>query len=311
MKVTALAGGIGASKFLLGLQTAMSPEDLAIVVNTGDDIELAGLRICPDIDTVTYTLAGVANPVSGWGIANDTFECADWLARYGEQRWFNLGDRDLATHIYRTNQLRLGKPLSQVTQHVRLSLGVRSAILPMSESYTPTRVLTDVGELHLQEYFVRHRCELQIRGLRFEAIDSSVPAPGVDQSIRDADVVVLCPSNPMISIGPILAVPGLRQLLRETNATLVVITPIIGGRALKGPTAEMLRDLGHSPTATGVASLYRDFADIFVLDKRDSAIENEIQALGLQVLIADTVMNTLEDKQRLAREVLRAVAPNQ
>src|SRR2546428_5050185 len=210
MKVAALAGGIGASKFLLGLTSAMPPEDITIIANTGDDIELFGLRICPDIDTVTYTLAGVINEETGWGLKGDTFECLRWLARYGEAAWFNLGDRDLATHIFRTNQLRGGRSLSEVTGVIRRSLGVRPTILPMTDGYTPTRVVTDEGEMHFQEYFVRRRCEPRVREISYDNIELAEPSPGVLSAILEADAVIVCPSNPFISIGPILAVSGIR-----------------------------------------------------------------------------------------------------
>ena len=303
MKVTALAGGIGASKFLLGLTSAMPPEDITIIANTGDDIELFGLRICPDIDTVTYTLAGVINEETGWGLTGETFECLRWLARYGEASWFNLGDRDLATHMFRTNQMRSGRSLSEVTDGVRRSLGVRSTILPMTEAYTPTRVVTDEGEMHFQEYFVRRRCEPRVFGLRFDNIDFAEPAPGVVNAILEADAVIICPSNPFISIGPILAVPGVRDSLREAHA-VVAITPIIAGKALKGPAAVMLRDLGHKVSAGAVAELYDDLLDAFILDETDTDETPDIQSLGMRVFSTNTVMNTLEDKQRLAKWVL-------
>ncbi|MEK6299142.1 MAG: 2-phospho-L-lactate transferase [Acidobacteriota bacterium] len=306
MKVAALAGGIGASKFLLGLAGVMDPEDITVIANTGDDIELFGLRICPDIDTVTYTLGGVVNQETGWGLVDDTFELLSWLARYGDAAWFNLGDRDLATHVYRTNQLRQGQSLTEVTDQIRRSLRVRSRILPMSDAYTPTRVITDEGEMHFQEYFVRRRCEPRVRQIRFEGIEASQPASGVLDAILDADAVIVCPSNPMISIGPILAVPGVRDALRRTNATCVAITPIIGGRALKGPAAEMLRELGHEVSARGVAAMYQDFLDIFILDETDSELALDIRALGMQVFSTDTVMNTLDDKEGLAQCVLDA-----
>ncbi len=304
MKVTGLAGGVGASKFLVGLAAVMPPEDITIIANTGDDIELFGLRICPDIDTVTYTLGGVNNEETGWGLKGDTFECLRWLARYGEAAWFNLGDRDLATHIFRTNQLRGGRSLSEVTDSIRRSLGVRSTILPMTDAYTPTRVVTDEGEMHFQEYFVRRRCEPRVREIRFDNIESAVPAPGVVSAILEADAVIICPSNPFISIGPILAVPGVRAALRETRATVLAITPIIGGRALKGPAADMLRDLGHEVSASSVAAMYDDLLDVFILDETDVERTADIQALGIRVFSTDTVMNTLDDKQYLARWVL-------
>lgn len=307
MKVTALAGGIGASKFLLGLASVMPPEDITIIANTGDDIELFGFRICPDIDTVTYTLAGVINEDTGWGLKGDTFECLRWLSRYGEASWFNLGDHDLATHIFRTNQLRAGRSLSEVTDNIRRSLGVGSTILPMTDAYTPTRVVTDEDEMHFQEYFVRRRCEPRVREIRFDNIKSALPATGVLNAILESDAVVICPSNPFISIGPILAVPGVREALRETPATVVAITPIIGGKALKGPAADMLRDLGHEVSARGVAGMYTDFIDLFVLDEVDADIEAEIRTLGSQVVVTNTLMNTLEDKQQLAQRMLKAI----
>lgn len=306
MKVTALAGGIGASKFLVGLANVMPAEDVTVIGNTGDDIELFGLRICPDLDTVTYTLAGTVNQETGWGLAGDTFESLMWLARYGEASWFNLGDRDLATHLYRTNQLRLGSSLTEVTDKIRRSLGVRSRILPMTDAYTPTRVVTDEGEMHVQEYLVRRRCEPCVKEIRFDGIESSQPAAGVVDAILEADAVIVCPSNPVISIAPILAVPGVRDALRRTQATVVAITPIIGGRALKGPAADMLRDLGHDVSAREVAALYQDFLDIFILDETDSEIAPDIRVLGMQVFSTDTVMNTLDDKEDLAQSVLAA-----
>jgi LPPG:FO 2-phospho-L-lactate transferase len=307
MKITALAGGIGASKFLLGLAKVLPPENITIIANTGDDIELFGLRISPDIDTLTYTLAGVINEANGWGIAGDTFEALGWLARYSEAPWFNLGDRDLATHIYRTHQLRQGRTLSEVTDQIRRSLGVASIILPMTDSYTPTRVVTGEGEMHFQEYFVRRRSEPRVREIRFDNIESAKPALGVLNAILEADAVIICPSNPFISIGPILAVPGVRDAVNETRANKIAITPIIAGRALKGPAADMLRDLGHEVSARGVARVYSDFIDLFVLDEADAAIKPEIESLGLRVMVTGTIMNTLEDKQRLALRVIEAV----
>lgn len=304
MKITALAGGIGASKFLVGLAKLLPPENVTVISNTGDDIELFGLRISPDIDTLTYTLAGVINEATGWGIAGDTFETLRWIARYSQTQWFNLGDRDLATHIYRTDQLRAGRTLTEVTDQIRRSLGVGSTILPMTDAYTPTRVVTDEGEMHFQEYFVRRRCEPRVREIRFDNIESATPANGATSAILEADRVIVCPSNPFISIGPILAVPGLRDALKQTRAKVIAITPIIEGRALKGPAADMLRDLGYEVSARAVAELYSDFVDLFVLDEADAAIKPAVEALGLRVVASNTIMRTLEDKQRLAETVL-------
>lgn len=304
LKVTAIAGGIGAAKFLSGLMDVLPPERITIIANTGDDIEICGLRICPDLDTVTYTLAGLINEETGWGVRGDTFQCLGWLARYGQVSWFNLGDRDLATHIYRTDQLRQSRSLSEVTDDIRRSLGVTSRILPMTDGYTPTWVLTDEGEMHLQEYFVRRHCEPRVKSIRFEGIESARPAPGVAEAILDADAVIICPSNPFISIGPILAVPGVRSAIRETRAEVAAITPIVAGKALKGPAADMLRDLGHEASAAGVAQIYGDLIDLFVLDDRDRLVAPSIERLGVTVRSTDTIMNTIEDKRRLARVVL-------
>lgn len=306
MKITALAGGIGASKFLLGVAGVLPPRDITVIANTGDDIELFGLRICPDIDTVTYTLGGVINPVTGWGLSGDTFECLQGLKRYYGDAWFNLGDRDLATHIFRTSQLRQGISLSEVTDSIRRVLGVESAILPMTNSYTPTWITTDEGEMHLQEYFVRRRCEPRVISIRFDNIEFAKPAPQVISAIVEADLVIVCPSNPFISIGPILSVPGLRDALRETNATIIAITPIVGGKALKGPAADMLRDLGHEVSASAVARIYNDFLDIFVLDAVDAELKAEIEANGSRVITTNTIMDTTKQKLTLARAVIEA-----
>jgi len=282
------------------------PKDVTIIANTGDDIELFGLRICPDIDTVTYTLGGVINPETGWGLGGDTFECLSGLKSYYDCAWFNLGDRDLATHIFRTDQLRQGISLSEVTDQIRRALSVESDILPMSNAYTPTRITTDEGEMHLQEYFVRRRCEPRVMSLRSDNIEHAMPAPRVVSAIVDADLVILCPSNPFISIGPILSVPGLRDALRETNATVIAITPIVGGKALKGPAANMLRDLGHDVSASAVAKIYNDFLDVFVLDAMDAGLRGEIESNGARVITTDTIMNTAEQKKTLAQTVIEA-----
>lgn len=309
MKITALAGGVGASKLLDGVSRILPPEDLTVIVNTGDDIEMFGLYISPDVDIVTYTLAGLVNPATGWGLTSDTFHCLDLLLRYNESpRWFNLGDRDLATHIYRTQQLRAGKPLSAVAEQVCKTLGVATQILPMTDTHTPTTILTDEGPLHFQEYLVRRGAEPKITGIRFENIAQAQPAPGVAEAILEADAVLLCPSNPLISIGPILAVPGMRQLLQETAAKIIAVSPIVGGASLKGPSDRMLAQLGMEVSATQVAKLYADFLDVFILDQQDSREQSAIEQLDLQVVLANTVMRDLESKMALAQTVLTALA---
>ncbi|MBX3279054.1 MAG: 2-phospho-L-lactate transferase [Acidobacteria bacterium] len=309
MKITALAGGVGASKLLDGLQRATAPEDISIIVNTGDDIEMFGLYISPDLDIVTYTLAGAVNPAAGWGLRDDTFNCLESLLRYdGGERWFNLGDRDLGTHIFRTMMLRRGASLTEIADRIRLAHNVRCAILPMTDSPTPTTILTDEGELHFQEYLVKRRAAPRVIGIRFENIDRAAPAPGVIDAITGADAVIICPSNPLISIGPILAVPGVRQALQVTAATVIGVSPVVGGASLKGPTDRMLSDLGMEVSAAQVARLYEDVLDVYIIDKQDEAARDRIISRGIDVRVANTVMSGPDEKLALAREVLAACA---
>jgi LPPG:FO 2-phospho-L-lactate transferase len=302
--IAVLAGGVGAAKLLLGLSHVMPPEQITIIGNTGDDIELFRLRICPDLDTIVYTLSGRVNPETGWGIGNDTFECLQALGGYGGETWFKLGDRDLATHLWRTYLLGQGLSLTEVTDKICNAAGLRSQLLPMTNSYTPTRILTDMGELHLQEYLVREQCQPRIRGVNYSNVEQAQMPAGMEESILAADAVILAPSNPFISIGPILAVPGMKKALSRTSAPVLAVTPIVGGRALKGPAARMLQELGHPASALGVAQIYRGLAKVFVLDRQDMALKDEIEALGMKVSTTDTVMSNLDDKARLARHLL-------
>jgi LPPG:FO 2-phospho-L-lactate transferase len=305
MHITALAGGVGAAKLLEGLGRAIPPEDISIIVNTGDDIQLFGLYIAPDLDIVTYTLAGFVNPATGWGIKDDSFHCLEHLLRYtGSERWFNLGDRDLATHIFRTQMLRAGRKLSEIADEIRTALGVKSRIIPMTDTHTPTTIITDEGDLHFQEYLVKRRAQPRVKGIRFENIEAARPAPGVAEAILKAEAVIICPSNPLISIGPILAVPGILDLLKETKATRVAISPIVGGASLKGPTDRMLIDLGMESSAQQVASLYANFLEIFIIDHRDEEAKEEIERLGLKVIVTDTVMTDADKKLALAKEIV-------
>jgi LPPG:FO 2-phospho-L-lactate transferase len=307
--ITALAGGVGASKFLDGLSRVMPPEEISIVVNTGDDIEMFGLYIAPDLDIVTYTLAGVVNRDTGWGMADESFHCLDQLLRYTRtERWFNLGDRDLATHIFRTGMMREGRSLSEAADRVRTALGVKSRILPMTDTHTPTTIITAEGEMHFQEYLVKRRAQPTVAGIRFENIESAKPASGVAEAILQAEAIVICPSNPLISIGPILAVPGMRDLLKQTEATVAAISPVVGGASLKGPTDRMLADLGMEVSAAQVARLYSDIADVFILDVQDEPAREEIEGLGLKVCVTNTVMSGLEEKVGLAAVTLEAAA---
>ena len=304
MKIVALAGGVGAAKFLSGLVRILPPEDLTAVVNTGDDFYWMGLYVCPDLDTVTYTLAGLANPQTGWGVRGDTFRALDRLKALGCDSWFRVGDIDLATHLYRTKQLQGGATLTAVTHQIVKQNGILCRILPMTDSYVPTLVHTDEGTLPFQEYFVRRGCEPSVISFTFHGIEKALPAPGVLEALESATGIIICPSNPFISIGPILAVPGLREALRKAPANVVAITPIIAGRAVKGPTAAMLEQLGLKVSAAGVASLYRDLLDIFVLDQRDEKLQSEIGAMGVAVRCADTLMHSDAARIGLARSVL-------
>jgi len=304
MKITALAGGVGASKLLLGLARVMDARDLTVIVNTGDDILLHGLHICPDLDIVTYTLAGGVNPHTGWGITGDTFHTLNALRRYGREQWFHLGDRDLATHIHRTALLAEGKTLSEVTDSIRRDWGVPSRLLPMSDQPIPTTLLTDLGEMHFQEYLVKHNAALSIRDIRFEGVESAQPAPGVLHALRHADGILICPSNPLISIGPILAIPGVRETLWTRRERVVSVSPLVGGKSLKGPSDRMLAECLIDPNSCGVAHLYQDVASVMVIDPADSSLCPEIQQQGVRPVLVPSVMNTDEDKERLARGVL-------
>ena len=304
-KITALAGGVGASKLLLGLYEVMDPEALSIIVNTGDDIELHGLKISPDLDIVTYTLAGIVDPAKGWGIRGETFHALKRLAAYGRANWFNLGDRDLATHIHRTALLAEGKTLSQAAESVRIALGVKARILPMSNDPVPTIIESNEGPLHFQEYLVKRRAEPVVKNIRFAGAESARPAPGVLEAIREAARIIICPSNPLISIGPILAIPGVREQLRARKRDVLAVCPLVGGKSLKGPSDKMLAQLGHEATALGVAKLYADFTGTFVIDPADKTQAPAIAALRGKVAVVPTVMKARTQKRKLARALLR------
>jgi LPPG:FO 2-phospho-L-lactate transferase len=303
--ITALAGGVGASRLLLGLCEVMDPRKLTIIVNTGDDIVLHGLKISPDLDIVTYTLAGIVDPSKGWGFRGETFHALKRLAVYGRANWFNLGDRDLATHIHRTAMLSEGKTLSRAADSIRTALGVKSRILPMSDDPVPTIIESSEGPLHFQEYLVKRRAEPVVRAIRFEGVASARPAPGVLEAISGADRLVICPSNPLISIGPILAVPGVCEELRAHREKVFAVCPIVGGKSLKGPSDKMLVQLGHESTALGVAKLYADFTGTFVIDPADKNHAHSITALGMRIAVLPTVMKTITQKRKLAQELLR------
>ncbi|MDQ6854381.1 MAG: 2-phospho-L-lactate transferase [Actinomycetota bacterium] len=311
--LVALAGGVGAARFLRGLVQIVAPDDVTVVVNTGDDDWFHGLLVCPDLDTVTYTLAGAENPETGWGLAGETFATMAALERYGVPTWFRLGDRDLATHLYRDERLRAGAPLSTITTEISDKWGVRSRILPMTDERVATRIDVrgsdgEVSELRMQEWFVRERAEPPVAAVRFEGAAGAAPAPGVLEALDHAETIVVCPSNPVISIGPIVAVPGVRDALRRRRDRVVGVSPIIAGAPVKGPADRLMGPLGMEVSCVGVARAYRDFCSALVIDAGDAARAAEVEALGVRAVVADTLMRDARVAAALARHTLDAVA---
>jgi len=302
--ITALAGGTGAARFLTGLSQVIGEKDLSIVVNTGDDIELFGLHISPDIDIVMYTLAGIVDEEKGWGIKNDTFHCIEELTKM-EEVWFHLGDKDLATHIFRTNLLKNGLTLSQVTKNISCLLGLRENIIPMTNDKFETRVITDIGSIHFEEYLVKRGLRDRVLGVEYAGSESAKPAAGVLESIIDSELVIICPSNPIVSIGTILSVKGVRDALKSTKARRVAISPIVSGKPIKGPADKLLKGLGLEVSAFSVAKLYSDFLDTFILDKVDAKEQDQIENLSIETVATNTIMKSLKDKIELAKTVLR------
>jgi LPPG:FO 2-phospho-L-lactate transferase len=302
----ALSGGIGGAKLALGLMHALPPQELLVVANTGDDFDHLGLRICPDIDTVTYTLSGLANPELGWGRRDETWSFMETLESLGGEAWFRLGDRDLALHVERTRRLAAGESLSAITADVAARLGIGVRIAPMSDQPVRTIVETAQGPLQFQHYFVRDRCAPVVTGFRFDGAGHAAPAPALEAALADEslEMVVICPSNPFISIDPILAVPGVADALAASAVPVVAVSPIVGGKAIKGPTAKMLSELGLPTTAQAVAEHYQGLVQGFVLDRADADSENAVRATGCDVLVTNTVMNSLQDRVSLARDVV-------
>ncbi|MGA7671335.1 MAG: 2-phospho-L-lactate transferase [Nitrolancea sp.] len=302
--IVALAGGVGGAKLAHGLALTGLESRLAVVVNTADDFELMGLHISPDLDTVLYTLAGLANPETGWGIEGDTFNTLEAIKRYGGPSWFWLGDQDFATHILRTERLRAGQTISKVTAELASALDVTSAILPMCEEPVATIVATPEGRLDFQDYFVQRQHQSLVQSVEFEGIESASVPVAVADALSSADAIVLCPSNPIVSIGPILSVPGMCQQLHDAPAPVVAVSPIIGGQALKGPADRMLETLGHEVSSVGVAEIYRDFLTGIVIDEQDRDLAPRIEALGIRTLVTGTIMRSEADRRRLAVETL-------
>jgi LPPG:FO 2-phospho-L-lactate transferase len=303
-RIVALAGGVGGAKMAQGLLHAYDDVELTVVVNTADDFEIYGLRVCPDLDTVMYTLGEVANPATGWGIAGDTRNTLDGIAAYGLEPWFLIGDRDFATDILRTAWLREGQTLAEVTNRLSHGLGIEARIVPMSNEPVATMVRTPAGELAFQDYFVRRQQQDEVVGVRFVGIEAARATREALDAIAQADLIVFCPSNPIVSIGPLLAVADLREAVEAARAPRVAVSPIIAGKALKGPADKMLTSLGYEPSALGVAKILQPCIDGFVLDRQDSDVILEIEALGLQVRALETIMGGKDDRARLGREVI-------
>lgn len=301
MKIVAFAGGVGGAKLAQGLAQVLPSQDLTVVVNTGDDFEHLGLYICPDLDTVCYTLAGLANPETGWGRAGETWNTISNIEKLGGPAWFRLGDSDIATHLERTRRLKEGNSLSQVTKDFCMAWGIAPTVLPMTNSPVRTMVDSDEGELAFQEYFVHRRCEPRVKGFRFDGADVAEPAPGVREALESSDAIVFCPSNPWVSIDPIL------KVVKEVKKPVIAVSPIIGGKTVKGPAAKMYSELGIEPSALAVAMHYRTILKGFVLDNEDKEMEDPIKRLGFATLVTNTLMNQLTDRARLANDVLNFI----
>ena len=304
--ITALAGGVGAAKFLTGLVKLVNQEDLTVIVNTGDDIELHGLHISPDMDTIIYTLASVVDEEKGWGMKGDTFNCLEAISRFGQETWFALGDRDLATHLYRTMLLRKGQKLSEITGKIARVFGLNLTVLPMTDDRFETRIKTKDGSIHFEEYFVQKKCQEEVLGVEFIGAENVKPTTGVLDAIAASDLLIVCPSNPIVSIGTILAVNGIREALRKTKARKVAVSPIVAGTPIKGPADKLLKALGLEVSAFGVAKLYADFLDTFIIDIADAEEKTRIEELGVEVKVTNTIMRSLEDKVALAKTVLES-----
>lgn len=302
-RVVALAGGVGGARLADGLAQTLPSHALTVIVNTGDDFEHLSLVICPDLDTVCYTLAGIANPVTGWGRSGETFNALETLADLGGANWFRVGDKDIGLHLERTMRKKAGQSLSQITQHICNSFGIPVTVLPMSDDPVPTWVYTKDGAMPFQEYFVRRQCQPQVTGFRFDGAERSKPAPGTLQAIQAADYVVICPSNPWVSIDPILSIPGIRSELQ--GKIVIAVSPIIGGQAVKGPAAKMYAEMGIQPSAFSVAKHYQSLLNGFILDHQDANLEKEISGLGLRTLVTNTLMKTSLDRRQLAGDAIR------
>lgn len=306
--IVILAGGVGAARFLEGLITVVPQEQLFIIGNTADDRDFYGLHVSPDLDILMYTLAGIVNTTQGWGIQEDTYTTMKQLTRLGNADWFLLGDKDLATHIHRTQLLHQGKTLCYVTQELTKKFGLTLTLVPMSNDLVQTHILTPTGQLHFEEYFVKRRCADSVLGISYIGAENAKPSPGILKAIAGAEIIILAPSNPLVSIGSILAVPGIKNALCKTPAKIVAISPIINGSPIKGPADKLMQGMNMEVSSRGIANYYKEFLDIMVIDILDASLQQNIQKLGIKTIVTHTLMKDLSAKTALARTILTAVS---
>jgi LPPG:FO 2-phospho-L-lactate transferase len=306
--IVTLAGGVGAARFLEGLVHVVPQRELTVIGNVGDDMEIYGLHISPDLDIVTYTLSGIVDPIKGWGIRNDTFSFLSTMRTYGYETWFNIGDRDLATHTFRTEQLRNGRSLSEATADIVNRLGLRFHLIPATDDNFQTYVICNGNRMHFQEYMVKLQTKPRVERITFQGAKSATPADGVLRSLREARGIIICPSNPIVSIGAILNVPRIHLALLKTRSKIVAISPIVGGKTIKGPADKLMKAVGIEPTAVGVAQIYREFLDTLILDVQDKLLAKKVEDLGIKAVVTNTIMRTIADKVRLARIAVRELS---
>jgi LPPG:FO 2-phospho-L-lactate transferase len=303
-RIVVLAGGVGAAKFIDGLIRVIDPERLVIIVNTGDDLDLFGLKICPDIDIITYTLANVIDRDKGWGFSNETFNSLKLLQKYYDIGWFNLGDKDLATHIFRTDLFNQGLSKSEITSIICRKLGIKARVIPMCNESVITKIKTSSEEMHFEEYYIKYRCEPTILDFFFDGIDKANPVKGVITELKEAEKIIISPSNPFVSIGTILGVQGIKDVLKQKRKNVYGISPIVEGKAIKGPADKLMQCLGYEVSCKTVAEIYREILANFIIDKRDSFLKPDIEQLGLNCYCFDTIMDNLEKKKALAEFVM-------
>ncbi len=304
VRVLALAGGVGGAKLALGLSYCLQPGELVVAVNTGDDDEFHGLSVSPDLDTMMYTLSGLSNPITGWGVEGDTFGALEMLGRYGADTWFNLGDRDLATHIRRTLMMNQGLTLSEVTSRLCSALGVGHSIVPMSDQPVRTVLETGEGSMSMQEYFVRRRAQPEVTAVRYQGADIAAPSPALEAALEQARMLVICPSNPALSVQPIVAVAGMEERLAAFSGLRVAVSPIVGNDAVRGPAGRIMASLGQEVSAVGVARAYRNFCDVLVIDRQDEALAPAVAEAGIRPVVVNTIMESLQDRIDLAQTLL-------